>query len=88
MGTYSSEFHRRTPDIIVYLYVLKEAKGNRIVLSLSIELRLLVDVLLAAVNKELETRRNMFVRTRSQSPLGDLYFLMKLKLTDRTPLDG
>lgn len=53
MGTYSSEFHRRTPDIIVYLYVLKEAKGNRIVLSLSIEPRLLVDALLAAVNREL-----------------------------------
>lgn len=77
MGTYSSEFHRRTPDIIVYLYVLKEAKGNRIVLSLSIEPRLLVDALLAAVNRELETRHNVFVHTRSESPLGDFYFLTK-----------
>lgn len=37
------EFHWRTPNIIVYLCVLKEAKGKRIVLSLSIELCLLVE---------------------------------------------
>lgn len=74
MGTYSLKFHRRTPDIIVYLYVLKEAKGNCMVSSLSIEPHLLVHVLLDAVNRELETRHNMFLHTRSESPFGHFLF--------------
>lgn len=60
-GTYSLEFHRRTPDINVYLYVLRGQRQPHCVISVNRAVYVVKYMLLEAVNRELETRHNMFV---------------------------